>query len=294
MPVEFTNPAYIDPGLAGDVSAFLATAAADATAKVAAEAAARTAALAGFSGPSTIAWSAVTGKPAAFAPAAHTHAQADVTNLTADIAAKSATGHTHGQADVTGLTVALSDLAASIAAAGGTPLLRSVAQGPPINAAIASLALTFAGDENDLLVTATNPGAAGNGVTLQLVGGAGTNPTLVVSVIGTTITVILRKTDGVIQTLAHQLRTAINNHPEASLLVLVTPSGSDSYGAGNGEVAALGATSLAGGVDGTTAAYIFQPCIVGDPGGPYDVFVSTRLSPTRWFKVPNSDDVLTL
>jgi len=41
------------------------------------------------------------------APAVHTHAQSDVTNLVSDLATKAATGHTHNQSDVTGLVTAL-------------------------------------------------------------------------------------------------------------------------------------------------------------------------------------------
>lgn len=41
------------------------------------------------------------------AAAAHTHAQADVTNLVADLAGKAALAHTHAQADVTGLVADL-------------------------------------------------------------------------------------------------------------------------------------------------------------------------------------------
>ena len=51
---------------------------------------------------------AATEASSAFAAAVHTHAQADVINLVADLAAKAALSHTHAQADVTNL---VSDLA---------------------------------------------------------------------------------------------------------------------------------------------------------------------------------------
>lgn len=52
-------------------------------------------------------WDGITGKPTAFSPSAHTHAQSDVTGLDAALAGKSDTGHVHGIAGVTGLQSAL-------------------------------------------------------------------------------------------------------------------------------------------------------------------------------------------
>jgi len=46
-------------------------------------------------------WSGITGKPATFAPAAHTHAQSEVTGLVAALASKAATSHTHTASEVT-------------------------------------------------------------------------------------------------------------------------------------------------------------------------------------------------
>ena len=40
-------------------------------------------------------WDSITGKPSTFTPSAHTHAQSDITGLTAFLADKSDTGHTH-------------------------------------------------------------------------------------------------------------------------------------------------------------------------------------------------------
>ena len=52
-------------------------------------------------------WDAISGKPATFAPSAHTHAQDDVTGLASALAGKSDTGHVHVIAGVTGLQSAL-------------------------------------------------------------------------------------------------------------------------------------------------------------------------------------------
>jgi hypothetical protein len=74
------------------------------------------------------AWTDITGKPTTFPPSAHTHAQSDVTGLTAALAGKQPAGsyaaatHAHAQSDVTGLTAAL-DAKAPLAspALSGTP-----------------------------------------------------------------------------------------------------------------------------------------------------------------------------
>jgi hypothetical protein len=56
-------------------------------------------------------WADITNKPTTFAPSAHTHPQADITNLTTDLAGKAALSHTHAQADITNL---VTDLAAKV------------------------------------------------------------------------------------------------------------------------------------------------------------------------------------
>lgn len=63
--------------------------------------------------PVDLTWDAITGKPATFAPSAHTHAQADVEGLAASLAGKSDTGHGHAVADVSGLQSALDSKAAT-------------------------------------------------------------------------------------------------------------------------------------------------------------------------------------
>lgn len=53
-------------------------------------------------------YAGITGKPATFAPSAHTHPQSEITSLVSDLAGKSAVGHTHPQSDIANLA---SDLA---------------------------------------------------------------------------------------------------------------------------------------------------------------------------------------
>ena len=55
----------------------------------------------------TVAWADVTGKPETFAPAGHTHEQADVDDLDTALAGKAEAEHTHEIADVDGLQSAL-------------------------------------------------------------------------------------------------------------------------------------------------------------------------------------------
>ena len=52
----------------------------------------------------SIAWTDITGKPLTFAPSAHTHVKADVTDF----------AHTHPTSEVTGLDTALSGKAATV------------------------------------------------------------------------------------------------------------------------------------------------------------------------------------
>jgi roadblock/LC7 domain-containing protein len=55
-----------------------------------------------------IAWTAITGKPTTFTPAAHNHPISEVTGLQSALDGKTAIGHTHAITDVSGLDVALS------------------------------------------------------------------------------------------------------------------------------------------------------------------------------------------
>lgn len=64
--------------------------------------------------PVDLTWDAISGKPATFAPSAHTHAQADVEGLAASLAGKSDTGHGHVVEDVSGLQAALDSKAATV------------------------------------------------------------------------------------------------------------------------------------------------------------------------------------
>lgn len=63
----------------------------------------------------THAWTEVTGKPTTFTPAAHTHAIADVSGLQAALDGKAAATHGHGIAEVSGLQAALDGKAAASA-----------------------------------------------------------------------------------------------------------------------------------------------------------------------------------
>lgn len=64
----------------------------------------------------TVAWGDITGVPATFPPAAHTHATSDVEGLDAELAGKAATGHTHTVAQITGLQATIDDFETRIAA----------------------------------------------------------------------------------------------------------------------------------------------------------------------------------
>jgi len=61
-------------------------------------------------------WDTTTGRyvHGAPAPAAHTHVEADVTSLVADLAGKSAVGHSHAESDVTSLVTDLAGKAPSL------------------------------------------------------------------------------------------------------------------------------------------------------------------------------------
>ncbi len=111
-----------------------------------------------------------------------------------------------------------------------------------------SLASLFRGAGNArFLVTADEGGAIGNQDSITLVDPVGNNAALDVSVVGKAITVSLA-TDGASAptSTAAQVRDAINNDPEASVLVTASlPADSN----GTGVVAAAAVTSLAGGVD---------------------------------------------
>lgn len=65
-----------------------------------------------------VTWASITGRPATFAPSAHTHAQADITGLVAALASintalagRALTSHTHTKAQISGLDADLSYLA---------------------------------------------------------------------------------------------------------------------------------------------------------------------------------------
>ncbi|GGD33123.1 hypothetical protein GCM10010915_11890 [Microbacterium faecale] len=64
----------------------------------------------------TVAWGDISGVPASFTPADHTHATSDVEGLDAELAGKAATGHTHTVAQVADLQGIINDFETRIAA----------------------------------------------------------------------------------------------------------------------------------------------------------------------------------
>ena len=68
-------------------------------------------------------WSEITGKPTTFTPATHTHTISDVTSLQSALDGKAATSHTHGAADLTGVVKTINntppDENGNVAVAGG-------------------------------------------------------------------------------------------------------------------------------------------------------------------------------
>ena len=118
----------------------------------------------------------------------------------------------------------------------------------PVNAVAAVLSTALAGTNNDLDYTAATKGVAGNSITIAYVNPGTETATESVSVTGTAISVTLRSVSSVLST-ATQVKTAIDAHAGASALVTVAnKSGND----GTGNVIALTATAMTGGVDGTT------------------------------------------
>ena len=82
----------------------------------------------GGGGGGSVAWVDITGKPATFAPSAHTHSIANVTGLQTALDGKAASSHTHSIADVTGLQTELDgkQAAGSYAAASHTHSIANV------------------------------------------------------------------------------------------------------------------------------------------------------------------------
>lgn len=117
----------------------------------------------------------------------------------------------------------------------------------PVNAVAAALSTALAGANNDLDFTAKVKGTSGNSITIALVDPGVETATESVAVVGSAITVTLRSVSSVLSTAA-QVKAAIEASAAAAALVTVAnKSGND----GTGNVIALAATALSGGVDGT-------------------------------------------
>lgn len=118
----------------------------------------------------------------------------------------------------------------------------------PVNAVAATLTTAVSGTNNDMDYTAKVKGVSGNSITIAYVV-AGLSTALSVSVTGTAITVnVATDGAGAATSTAAQVKTAIDASPAASALVSVANSASNN---GTGAVAAMGATALANGVNGT-------------------------------------------
>lgn len=145
------------------------------------------------------------------------------------------------------------------------PLLSLImsTEGPPVDAAKATVSINPAGDDNGLTYTAVDYGAAGNAITVRYVNPAANDADLGVVVAGSAITVNLA-TDGggAITSTAADVLAAIEGSAPAAALVVPTIYAADAGVAddGSGVVTAIAATNLAGGADGTGAGTIL-------PGG---------------------------
>lgn len=123
----------------------------------------------------------------------------------------------------------------------------SVAASAPVNAVAAALTTVLAGVNNDLVFTAKTRGASGNAITVAYINPGTETATESVAVNGNAISVTLRSVAGVLST-ATQVKTAIDGNASSSALVSVANSGADTAA---GNVTAMAATALAGGIDGT-------------------------------------------
>jgi hypothetical protein len=122
-------------------------------------------------------------------------------------------------------------------------MLSSGAVGTPINGVQATLTSDMTNENADITLTAVDFGAGGNSISVVYIN-PGAEAALSVTVAGNAITVNLASSaDPAITSTAAQVVEAINEHAEASLLVLATYEGS-----GAGVVNAKSVASLTGGV----------------------------------------------
>jgi hypothetical protein len=109
----------------------------------------------------------------------------------------------------------------------------------------ASLTTTFTGADNDLTFAAVGPaynGVTGNAISMTFVNPGGTNP-LVITVVGTAISVQLATNTGAIISTADDIMAALNADVNAKLLILTTLA----QLLGTGIVEALALTHLGNG-----------------------------------------------
>lgn len=114
------------------------------------------------------------------------------------------------------------------------------------------------GSNTGLTWTARDAGAAGNGISIQYLGSTGNNVSLSVAVNGNDIVVTpATNGSGVITSTAADVDAAIAASAGANALVIVGNTGASS---GAGVIAAMAATSLAGGTDASSTAVVAGVC----------------------------------
>lgn len=101
-------------------------------------------------------WSQVTDKPTTFAPAAHSHAVSDITNLQATLDGKAASSHTHTIANVSGLQTALDTKPTLVGGKLPTSYLNRVEIGETLTAASQTAMLALDANVGDIAVRSDN------------------------------------------------------------------------------------------------------------------------------------------
>lgn len=153
------------------------------------------------------------------------------------------------QADVVnfpGSTQVLAKTTTTPTAGGG----KQIANVTPVSPVAAALSTNLTGTNNDLVFTAKTAGVVGNAITIAYVDPGVETATETVTVSGSAITVTLRSVSSVLSTAA-QVKAAIEANTTANALVsIANKAGND----GTGNVIAMSAAALTGGVDGTVGA----------------------------------------
>lgn len=125
-----------------------------------------------------------------------------------------------------------------------------ISDGIPTNYVVATLITALVGTNNDIRFTAQTAGEDGNQIKISIF--PNEDPSLNISVIGNNI-YIAHVLD---TTTASEIITAVNNHPQASLLVYAQDADGNN-GSGTMGLDVLLQEPLSGGVDGT-------PGVIGD------------------------------